>query len=127
MTFSTAISRFMPCCKTTRSCNSGEHERLLPEDPSSGSPPSTVDGVLGRQGSLTWRQILCLVCLTALRANITLNFMAYVFAGRKTEFKCLGPDFELENECPRNEVEQCPQLVFEEETLVAQYKLVCDR
>ena len=53
--------------------------------------------------------------------------MAYVFPGRQTDFKCIGPDFELENECPGNEVVKCSELVFEEQTVAAEYKLVCDR
>ena len=89
----------------------------------------TVDSIFKSAGKPSARQVICLAFLALLRLNLALNFTNYVFIGRTVDFECVdnnGTGTVL-NGCPNDSVEECESIVFEENTLVAEFQLVCDR
>ena len=87
-----------------------------------------VDSVLDSSPRLSSRQLLYLVCLALIRLHLAAVFISYLFVGRQTDFECIQEaEVLLHNECPDGKVEGCSKILFKEETIVSQFRLVCGR
>ena len=67
-----------------------------------------------------------MLCL--LKIYLPLPFRQYSFVGRQTDFTCLtATNQSLASTCLEDRVSQCTSLHYEQDTIIAEWDLVCDQ
>ena len=67
-----------------------------------------------------------MLCL--LKIYLPLNVLQYSFVARQTDFTCLtATNQSLASTCPEDRVSQCASLHYEQDTIIAEWDLVCDQ